>query len=187
MPLASVSRFVEEIRSLYKAEGEAASVWPKARVPMTTLLADPALAAGAGNWPVCGHENLLFYEDPDYGFVLNGLVKAPRQETRVHDHAHVWVLYGVLTGSEEIVNYARTDDGKVADRATLKEVDRAGVKPGVIQIVKPWAVHMEAAGDQGSVAMILRSHRPGGFLQGRYEPDGRYWQGKGVAQIPYTL
>jgi predicted metal-dependent enzyme (double-stranded beta helix superfamily) len=187
MTLASASRFVEEVRSLYKTEGDPASVWPKARGAMATLLADPALSAGSRDWPVCGHENLLFYEDPDFGFVLNGLVKGSRQETRVHDHAHVWVLYGVLAGSEEIVNYTRTDDGKAPDYATLKETDRAAVHPGVIQIVKPWAVHMEAAGNQGSVSMILRSHRPGGFLQGRYEPDGRYWQGKGVAQIPYAL
>ena len=154
---------------------------------MARLLADPVLAAGARDWPVCGHENLLFYEDPDYGFVLNGLVKGPNQATRVHDHAHVWVLYGVLSGTEEIVNYRRTDDGKVADKATLELVDRSPVGPGIIQIVKPWAVHSEVAREKGSVSVILRSQKPGGFLQGRYESDGRYWQGKGVQQIPYLL
>lgn len=31
---------------------------------------------------------LLFYEDPDFGFVINGLTKTPHTRTQIHDHAH---------------------------------------------------------------------------------------------------
>ena len=188
MSMASVAEFVENIRALYAEDPDPAVVWPQARAPMTALLADAELIESAKDWPVSAHENLLFYEDPDHGFVLNGLIKAPGQTTRIHDHAHVWVLYGVLTGFEEIVNFERTDDGAVADLAIVHEARRRNVGPGVLDIVEPWSIHAEEAGNEGSVAVILRSEKPGGFLQGRYDTEtGKYWQGRGVRQIPYPL
>jgi predicted metal-dependent enzyme (double-stranded beta helix superfamily) len=188
MSMASVAEFVENIRALYAEDPDPAAVWPKARAAMTALLGDPELIESARDWPVCSHENLLFYEDGDHGFVLNGLIKAPGQTTRIHDHAHIWVLYGVLSGGEDIVNYDRTDDGAVEDLAIVEEAERRNVGPGAMDIVKPWSIHAEEAGAEGSVAVILRSEKPGGFLQGRYDSDtGKYWRGRGVAQIPHPL
>ncbi|MCH8098391.1 MAG: hypothetical protein IID53_15115 [Proteobacteria bacterium] len=188
MSMASVAEFVEQIRALYAEDPDPAVVWPQARAPMTALLADAELIESAGDWPVCSHENLLFYEDPDHGFVLNGLIKAPGQTTRIHDHAHIWVLYGVLTGDEDIVNFERTDDGAVTDKAIVQESRRQKVGPGALDIVEPWSIHAEEAGADGSVAVILRSEKPGGFLQGRYDTEtGKYWRGRGVKQIPYPL
>ena len=50
-----------------------------------------------------GHKNLLLYEDPDYGFVVNAVVRTPGREGRVHDRAHAWTAYGVLDGMERLV------------------------------------------------------------------------------------
>ena len=188
MALPSVSRFVTEVRALYAALGDPALVWPAAQEPMAALLKDRQMAESSKDWPVSDHENLLFYEDPDYGFVVNGLIKNPGRMTRIHDHAHTWVLYGVLTGSEEIIRYERLDDGAVADYAEIKESGRAAVAPGAMDIVAPHAIHAEAAGSNGSVAVILRSEKPGGFNQGRFDLDsGRYWESPGVTQIPWPL
>ena len=188
MSMASVAKFVDSIRALYAEDPDPAVVWPQACAPMTALLGDPELIESAKDWPVCSHENLLFYEDAEFGFVLNGLIKAPGQTTRIHDHAHLWVLYGVLTGGEDIVNFERTDDGTVSDLARVHEAKRLNVGPGAVDIVKPWSIHAEQAGEEGSVAVILRSEKPGGFLQGRYDTEtGKYWRGKGVQQIPYPL
>ncbi len=188
MSMASVAKFVDSIRALYAEDPDPAVVWPQACAPMTALLGDSELIESAADWPVCSHENLLFYEDAEFGFVLNGLIKAPGQRTRIHDHAHLWVLYGVLTGGEDIVNFERTDDGAVSDKAMVQESRRRNVGPGAVDIVKPWSIHAEQAGEEGSVAVILRSQKPGGFLQGRYDTEtGKYWRGKGVRQIPYPL
>lgn len=188
MAMQSMQRFVEEIRQLYAADADPAVIWPKAKDPMARLLADPELAASAKEWPTSNHENLLFYEDPDYGFVVNGLIKDPLQKTRIHDHAHIWVLYGVLTGAEEIVRFERTDDRSVPDRAAIRETARDPVTPGAMDIVAPYAIHAEVAGGEGSVAVIMRSEKPGGFNQGRYDPEtGRYWESPGVSQIPWPL
>ena len=79
------------------------------------LIADPAVREQSKQWPDCSQggeraENLLFYEDPDYKFVINGLIKAPHTRTQIHDHAHNWTLYGVLDGTESIERYDRVDD-----------------------------------------------------------------------------
>ncbi|MDH3239218.1 MAG: hypothetical protein OEO83_00985 [Alphaproteobacteria bacterium] len=188
MAMASVQQFVNEIRALYAADADPVEVWPKAKGPMARLLADPELAASSKDWPVSNHENLLFYEDPDYGFVVNGLIKDAGQKTRIHDHAHIWVLYGVLTRSEEIVRYERTDDRSVPDRAEIRQTARDPVAPGAMDIVEPYAIHAEVAGIAGSVAVIMRSAKPGGFNQGRYDLEtGRYWESPGVSQIPWPL
>lgn len=188
MAMPSVARFVDEMRALYAAAPDPAVVWPKAREPLAALLADEELRASASLWPTSSHENLLFYEDPDFGFVLNGLIKAPNQKTRIHDHAHIWVLYGLLTGREEIVNFERTDDRSRPDFAEIRETSRTAVTPGAMDIVRPYAIHAEEAGPEGSVAVILRSAKPGGFNQGRYDPEtGRYWESPGVSQIPWPL
>ncbi len=188
MALQSVSKFVAEVRTLYADLGDPALVWPAAKAPMAALLKDPLLAASSKDWPVSDHENLLFYEDPEFGFVVNGLIKGPGHTTRIHDHAHIWVLYGVLTGSEEIISYERLDDGSVPDHAEIRESGREPVVPGAMDIVAPRAIHAEAAGAEGSVAVIMRSEKPGGFNQGRYDPEtGRYWESPGVTQIPWPL
>ncbi len=64
----------------------------KARGLLKRLLADPTLKAHSRNRPTSDGRNLLFYEDPDYGFVINGVVRAPHRRGNVHDHAHAWVL-----------------------------------------------------------------------------------------------
>ena len=92
MALRSMSRFVAEVRALYAALGDPAQVWPAAKAPMAALLKDPQLAALAKDWPVSDHENLLFYEDPDFGFVVNGLIKDPGIHAQVLGKFIAWAI-----------------------------------------------------------------------------------------------
>jgi len=131
---------------------------------------------------------LLFYEDADYKFVINGLIKAPRTRTQIHDHAHNWTLYGVLDGIESIERYERVDDRSKPDYAEVRKSVNVKVGAGRIDLVRPYEIHAEESGDERTVAIIVRAERAGGFLQGRYDPvSNKYWQGYGPTQIPYTL
>jgi predicted metal-dependent enzyme (double-stranded beta helix superfamily) len=76
-------------------------------------------------------------EDPDYGFVVNGLIKAPHKRTGIHDHAQLWTAYGVLDGQESIERYERLDDGARAGYAEVRESARFGVGPGTVDLVSP--------------------------------------------------
>ena len=96
--------------------------------------------------------NLLFYEDPDYGFVLNALIKAPGLKTSVHDHGRSWTLYGVLEGGETVMRLDRIDDGlQVPEMADIREAGSHEVVPGYIDFRAPWEIHQEHNSNQRTV------------------------------------
>ena len=185
-------RFISSARSLFAKERDVERRWEKMRPLLRELLTDPEIRESSRNWPECAHkeraENLLLYEDPDFSFVINGLTKAPHTRTQIHDHAHNWTLYGVLDGTETIVRYERLDDGSKADYAELRGTSKFRAGPGDVDLVRPWEIHAEASGEERTVAIIVRAEKPGGFLQGRYDPvNKKYWQGHGPVQIPYKV
>jgi predicted metal-dependent enzyme (double-stranded beta helix superfamily) len=189
----AVQRFIASARRLFADETDPVKRWQKMTPLMQDLLADPSLAEQSKRWPDCSQggeraENLLFYEDPDYKFVINGLIKAPRSRTQIHDHAHNWTLYGVLDGHETIERYERVDDGSKPDHAEIRQTLSIEVGPGKVDLVPPYQIHAEESGEQRTVAIIVRAEKAGGFLQGRYDPaTKKYWQGYGPKQIPYEL
>ena len=78
--LPAVARFVAALRGLHANEADEAARWNAAAQELKELLDDPELKSHAEGWPTSPaklglegkHANLLFYEDPDYGFVING-------------------------------------------------------------------------------------------------------------------
>lgn len=189
----AVQNFIESARQLFAEENDPAKRWEKMSPLLQVLLADESVKEQSRHWPGCAQgsdraENLLFYEDPDYKFVINGLIKAPKTRTQIHDHAHNWTLYGVLDGSESIERYERIDDGSKPDYAEIRQSVNVKVGPGKIDLVPPYQIHAEESGEERTVAIIVRAEKAGGFLQGRYDPKtNRYWQGYGPKQISYAL
>ncbi|HEY7169145.1 MAG TPA: hypothetical protein VIB79_31610 [Candidatus Binatia bacterium] len=190
---SAVQKFINSARELFAQKQDPAKRWEKMRPLLLALLADDNVRAQSRSWPDCSQgsdraENLLFYEDPDYKFVINGLVKAPRTRTQIHDHAHNWTLYGVLDGTEAIERYERIDDRSKPDYAKIRQTENIKVGPGKIDLVAPYEIHAEESGDARTVAIIIRAEKSGGFVQGRYDPKtNKYWQGYGPQQIPYEL
>jgi hypothetical protein len=128
----------------------------------------------------------LFYEDEQFGFAINGLTKGQaRQGTgaRIHDHAHIYTLYGVLDGRERIVRYDRLDDRSKPGYAEIKESSDVLCGPGEIDLVKPYEVHTELTVGERTVAVIIRSQKGGDFNQGRYIPEkNEYYESLGPRQ-----
>lgn len=185
------TRFISGVHKLYADEQDPERRWEQMRPLLAELLADPEILKRSRTWPYCygaeRAENLLLYEDPDYGFVINGLVKeAGFSGYQVHDHAHIYTLYGVLDGHQTIDRYERLDDGSRPDYAEIRLTASMAVEPGVIDLVRPWEIHVEKNGEERTVAVIVRSQKPGDFLQGRYDPEtNRYWQSPGPIQTPW--
>ena len=190
--LAAVEKFVAEMRTLYEDGVPEAERWEKCRGLLADVIADPDVKAHAQDWPVTGFNpktdkvsNLLFYEDPDYGFVINALIKNPGGYAMIHDHGPSWTIYGVLQGEERIVHYdaAKRDDGKFD--MTEKHADIC--RPGDVDVVPPRLIHSEYAGAEISIAVIVRSQRSGTFEQFRYLEDGSQVIIRGPDQAPYAL
>jgi predicted metal-dependent enzyme (double-stranded beta helix superfamily) len=192
--IPAAETFVSQVRDLFAKGLEEREIWTLACEHLRVLLADEELKHHARTWPdslsVEGKPgNLLFYEDPDYGFVLNALIKAPNLKTSVHDHGKSWTLYGVLEGGESVTRFARTDGGpQVPDTATLEEAGTHDVVPGYIDFVPPWEIHQETNTDKRTIGFIVRSQRSGTFVQNRFDPENeKADQYDGPVQMPYHL
>ncbi len=78
-------RFIRKTRELFAKEADLDKRWNGLRPILAELLADPDMIAASKKWPDCvpangRAENLLFYEDPDYGFAINGLTKGQARQ-----------------------------------------------------------------------------------------------------------
>lgn len=190
--LAAAETFVTALRKLYEDGVPELERWERCRGLLKELIADPEIKAHAQAWPVTGFNpktdkvsNLLFYEDPDYGFVINGLIKKPGGSAMIHDHGPAWTIYGVLQGEERIVHYdaIERDGGGFDVSERHAEICRAGD----VDVVPPRLIHSEYAGDEKSIAVIVRSQRSGTFEQFRYLEDGSQVVIRGPDQQPYEL
>ena len=192
--LPSAQLLVDDIRALYANGLEETELWQQIAAAMRKLLADPALKERAQDWPATVESaptvrNLLFYEDPDYGFVFNATVRKPNVVTNVHDHGNVWTLYGLIEGQETMYRYERTDGGPPdIGPAKLELVSRHSIGPGDIDVVPPGKIHQEHAGPDRSIAFIVRARRPGTYQQHYYNSDtGAVTVTSGPQQVTQTL
>jgi predicted metal-dependent enzyme (double-stranded beta helix superfamily) len=192
----ALERFVAKTRALFAVENDPEKRWTSLKPILAELLADPEVKEAAKSWPDCvpadgRAENLLFYEDPDFGFAINGLTKgAARQgvRARIHDHAHIYTLYGVLDGRERVERYERLDDRSKPGYAEIKKASDVLVGPGEIDLVRPYEIHTEVTVGERAVAIIIRSQKGGGFNQGRYNPEkNEYYESLGPRQTPVEM
>jgi predicted metal-dependent enzyme (double-stranded beta helix superfamily) len=192
----ALDRFVRKTRELFAAEPDVDKRWVALKPILAELLADPDVIAASKSWPDCvprdgRAENLLFYEDPDFGFAINGLTKGDARQggrARIHDHAHIYTLYGVLDGHERIERYERLDDRSKPGYAEIRKTTDLLVGPGEIDLVRPYEIHTEVTVGERTVAVIIRSQKGGGFNQGRYNPEtNEYWESLGPRQTPCEM
>lgn len=189
--LPAFQTFIDEVRRAFaEAGGDTAVAMGKTRVLLERLLQDDGLLAHSRQWPSTeGHKNLLLYEDPDYGFVINAVVRTEERKRGIHDHAHAWTAYGILDGAEELARYRRLDDGSKEGYAEVERVSVTRGVRGTVDLVPPYGIHAENGGKERSVAIIVRSERlVGRALQGRYKPDSKTtYQGEGPTQVPFEI
>jgi predicted metal-dependent enzyme (double-stranded beta helix superfamily) len=192
----ALDRFIRKTRELFAREADLDKRWTALSPVLAELLADPEVLEASKSWPDCvpdagRAENLLFYEDPEYGFAINGLTKGNARQgvrARIHDHAHIYTLYGVLDGHERIERYDRLDDRSRPNYAEVRKASDLPVGPGEIDLVRPYEIHTEVTVGERTVAVIIRSQKGGGFNQGRYNPEtNEYYESLGPRQTPCEM
>ena len=199
--LPALETFIADFRALYAEDIDDIERFKLGRPLLQTLLANQDLKYRAENWPSRNdpargyYENLLFYEDPDYGFVLNALIKEPGEFTPIHDHGEVLTVYGVLVGGETVRRYRRVDNGTGENGAPgadggieLELVGDHQVEPGYIDFVPPGDIHVEHNGPHRTIGLILRNGNVGKNLQSWYDEEaGTRIQRYGPKQVPHVL
>ena len=182
--------FIQDLRAAWAELPDMEARMTKGQKLLEELVKDPTLREVAKSWPSTeGRKNLLFYEDPDYGFAINGVVRVPGRKGSIHDHAHSWTAYGLLDGTESLERYRRLDDGSKEGYARLELESVTQGKPGKVDLVPPFDAHAEQGGPTRSVAVILRSERvSGNVLQGSYSMENNtVHRIDGPTNIPYEI
>jgi len=198
-------RFIAQMRELFAREPDLNKRWDAVPALLTELLKDPAVQEASHKWPVPSQVvhtvpgegragNLLFYEDPDYGFVMNATIheagRGQGEPKQAHDHGQNYTAYGLLEGRERIVMFERTDDGSRPDHADVRKTADYVAAPGDIHLAKPRDIHVEVNIGERTSAVIIRSMRDGGpnNLHGRYDLEtGGYSESVGPRQIPCDM
>lgn len=182
-------RFISDMRALWAAESDLESRMRQGKVLLEALVTNPAILTHSKSWPLTVGQNLLLYEDQEYGFVINAVVRPPDYKGGIHDHAHAYVLYGVIDGTEQLERYERLDDGSKPGYAEIKLTSVTTGSSGKVDLVPPFSIHAEQGGPVRSVAMIVRSERlVGKVLQSGYDINAKtVVQRSGPKQVPYEL
>jgi predicted metal-dependent enzyme (double-stranded beta helix superfamily) len=184
-------RFIADLRAIWASETEDQRRMERARPLLQKLVMDNSLKDHSANWPSTeGRKNLLLYVDPDYAFVINGVVRVPGRTGSVHDHADAWVLYGVLDGTESLERFDRLDDGSKPGYAEIKLSSVTTGSQGKVDLVAPRAIHAEQGGPARSVAIIVRSQKlgEGTVLQHQYDcAANTVIERYGPTQVPFEI
>jgi predicted metal-dependent enzyme (double-stranded beta helix superfamily) len=184
-------KFIQDLRAAWAEVPDLESRMKKTAQLLERLVRNSTLREHSKNWPSTdGHKNLLLYEDPEYGFVINAVVRVSGAQGRAHDHAIAWTAYGVLDGKEKMERFRCLEDRRSEGYAKIELESVTEGSAGKVDLVPPFEVHSEkGALDGRSVAVIVRSERlVGRALQGRYDlATGKYFQGEGPTQVPFEI
>jgi len=183
-------KFIQDLRAAWAELPDMEARMKRGQKLLENLVQNPTLREVSKSWPSTeGRKNLLFYEDPDYGFAINGVVRVPGRKGSIHDHAHSWTAYGLLDGTETLERYRRLDDGSKKGYARLELESVTQGVPGKVDLVPPFDAHAEQGGPTRSVAVILRSERVSGkVLQGSYDLANNTVRSiDGPTNIPYEI
>ena len=185
----SLQSLIDDLRTIWAAETVLERRMRRAKPVLERFIAQPAFRDRTRAWPMTPRQNLLFYEDPDYGFALNGTVRIAGSPGVPHDHAHSWTLYGIVEGKESMERYERLDDGSRAGYAKILTTSVTPGSDGDVDLVEPFAIHCEQAGPERSAALILRSERLVGKTPQRlFDPaKDTVVEGSGPEQVPYSF
>jgi predicted metal-dependent enzyme (double-stranded beta helix superfamily) len=188
--LAAFESFIHEERAFCPANPDTVTRMKYFKILLEGSMSDPTLREHSKSWPSTeGHKNSRLYEDRDYDFVVNAVVRTPGRDGRVHGHAHAWTAYGVLDGTERLERYRRIDNGKRANYALIQLASISEGQGGKVDLLAPFAIHSEKRGAERSVAVIVRSERlVGKVLPGRYDgKTDKYHQSDGPTQVPFEV
>jgi predicted metal-dependent enzyme (double-stranded beta helix superfamily) len=181
--------FIDELRAIWAAEPDVEQRMRKAKPLMERVVKDPAFVENSRSWPMTPRQNLLFYQDPDYGFALNATVRKAGSPGWPHDHAHSWTLYAIVEGIESMERYEQLDDGSRPGYADVRRTSVTEGGPGSVDLVEPYSIHCERPGPERSAALILRSERlVGKTPQRMFDIEQKTVKTvDGLEQVPYSV
>ena len=76
--LPAFEKFIQDVRAAWAELPDTEKRMKRVKVLLEGLVNDSTMKEHSKRWPSTeGHKNLLLYEDPDYQFVVNAVVRTP--------------------------------------------------------------------------------------------------------------
>lgn len=135
----SLHQFYADCRSSLKADsGEAGQ--ERVRACLERLLKDPGdVLARLGASPKAGRHAL--YRDPETDMHVFAHVYAKEGGTKAHDHGSCWIIYGNISGYTDMIEWCRTDDGRLDGKAELQKIKQYRIGSGEAALFRQGAIH----------------------------------------------
>ena len=80
-PIPAFEKFIQDLRAAWTELPDMEARMKKGQNLLEELVKDPTMREASKSWPSTeGRKNLLFHEDPECGFAINGVVRDPRPQ-----------------------------------------------------------------------------------------------------------
>src|SRR5580658_2522732 len=150
------AKFMSQVHEITGKEGPTPSALHAIKLKLVALASKTDLfPAGEFDMPVAqGRNHPLLVEDND-GHGLYLTINMPGKEAAPHDHG-IWCVNAAISGRERHVFYRRTDDGSVADQASVVKVGEVMVEPGNGMAMADHDIHStEVIGREPAIGLAL--------------------------------
>ena len=170
--------FITEVSRIRHEQDDPLAIITAIKPHFAALLADkswlpeqyqePAEGSGMGS----GIGTWLLYRAADESLALSALVVPPGAQTPVHDHL-AWGLVGLYRGTQDEDVFTRTDDGAIADEATLELRQSRELAPGdFYELLPETDIHrVRTTSDVTSVSLHLLGIDNGCIWRHRFIPE----------------
>jgi predicted metal-dependent enzyme (double-stranded beta helix superfamily) len=150
------AKLMTQVHAIMDKEGLTPSALHEIKLKLVALASKTELfPLGEFEMPVSqGRTHPLLVEDND-GHGLYLTINMPGKEAAAHDHG-IWCVNAAVSGRERHVFYRRTDDGGVADNASVAKVGEVMVEPGNGMAMSDHDIHStEVVGDAPAIGLAL--------------------------------
>ena len=159
------NKFIEGMHAHYSLGLPEVEHWEGVKPLLKTLISDDELRKISRGWERKKGREYILHHDPEYDFFVGALVREPKHVATAHDHGPTWTIYGVLDGDEVTQIFERLDDGSQPGHAELRMKARADAPMGTVDVVPPHIPHAENGNSPRSVAITVRTTKPGSYDQ----------------------
>ena len=186
--IPAFAKFIADMRTHFAKCLPETEHWRGVRDLLKTLVTDGDLRDTSLSWEAKKGREYILHHDPDYDFFVGALVREPDHVAGVHDHGPTWTIYGVLDGQEVTHIYSRLDDGSKPGYAKLKLSHKYDAPTGHVDIVPPHVPHAEWGNSDRSVAITVRTTKPGSYDQVMFNVEtGETDTSRGLNLVPLAV
>ena len=182
------NKFIDDMHSHFAKRLPEIEQWEGVRPLLKTLISDQEILNTSKGWEKKKGREYILHHDPKFDFFVGVLVREPKHIATAHDHGPTWTVYGVLDGDEVTQIYERVDDGSQKGHAELKLKVKAEAPAGTVDIVPPHIPHAENGNSPRSVAITVRTTKPGSYDQIMFNLEtGKTGVSRGLELVPLEI